>query len=130
MAERSRALVHLVRSLEELLRAGAEAAAELADRSRERRVTQGVATVLAGWLEAADGPALDALREALRRERSRWESRAAHDPAAARVRDLFAALLEVLGDDAGAAGPRASGRSRRVRPRAPRARPGDSSRSV
>ena len=54
----------------------------------------------ARFLERADGPLLGALRHALRAEVMRWERRSAGDPAARRVRDLFAALLEMIGDEA------------------------------
>ncbi len=108
MAERSNLWLHLARGLEELLRAGATAAEQLAERAERLEPpggTEGVAETLARWIERADGPGLDALREGLRRERSRWNARALDDPAAARVRDFFAALLDVLeGEPAGDAG--------------------------
>ncbi len=99
MAERSNLWLHLARALEELLRAGAVAAEQLADRAERLEPageTKAIAEALARWIERADGPGLDALREGLRRERSRWDARSLDDPAAARVRDFFAALLDVL----------------------------------
>ena len=41
-------------------------------------------------------PALEHVRAALRAEEKRWAERAAHDPAAERVREIFAAISEVL----------------------------------
>jgi hypothetical protein len=74
-AER-RPLLHLTRGIDELLRAG----------------TEGIELLF----EELESPGLEALREALRAEVRRWEARADGDPAAARVRDLFAAVLAVL----------------------------------
>ena len=45
---------------------------------------------------AAGAGALDRLRDALRAEEKRWAERAARDPAAERVREIFAALADVL----------------------------------
>jgi hypothetical protein len=45
---------------------------------------------------AAGEGALDRLRDALRAEEKRWAERAARDPAAERVREIFAALADVL----------------------------------
>ncbi len=81
----------IARALEDLLRAGADAVAQwrhgdtrLLDRGRETLAT------------------------ALRAEVARWERRAAGDPAAARVRDLFAAALDLL-DEPQPPGPRPPG---------------------
>ena len=63
------------------------------------RTLDQLASELAGWLEQADGPWLEALRSALRHEVERWQERAAADPAARRVRDLFAAALDLLAAD-------------------------------
>jgi hypothetical protein len=71
-----RPLLHLARGIDELLRAG----------------TEGVEL----FLEGLETPALQSLREALRAEVRRWDARSHGDPAAARVRDLFAAILEVI----------------------------------
>ena len=132
MAETSRVRRHLARALEELLRAAAEAAAGLAERAATGE-PESVAALLVRALDAADGPALEVLRAALRRERARWEPRALHDPAAARVRDLFAAVLGVL--DANQGGTRDADHSSptteapTARARAPRARARSSARS-
>ena len=72
-------MVHLLRGLEELGRAGV-AALELA-------------------AERWDGPSRKEVREILQREVDRWEVRASDDPAAARVRDLFVAVRDVLDED-------------------------------
>ena len=70
----ARALVHLVRAAQELALALAAGASALGGR----------------------GPTLEHVREALRAEEKRWAERAARDPAAARVREVFAALADVL----------------------------------
>ena len=87
-----RPLDHLARALEELLRAGANA--------------------LALWQER-EGPALRSLRETLAREVTRWELRSADDPAAARVRDLFAAVLDLIEPDPSPPKPRSDPSPRR-----------------
>jgi hypothetical protein len=90
-------LDHLVRALEELLRAAADG--------------------FALW-QQHDSPLRAALRGALGRELARWERRAGDDPAAARVRDLFAAVVALVESDEPAAQPRAEGsRPRRAPPR-------------
>ena len=78
MSESPRPLDHLSRAVEELLRAGADA--------------------LSLW-QQNEGPVLHRVREALEREHARWDLRGADDPAAARVRDFFSAILEVLEPD-------------------------------
>ncbi len=70
----ARALGHLVRAAQELALALAAGASALGGR----------------------GPLLEHVREALRAEEKRWAERAAHDAAAARVREVFAALADVL----------------------------------
>ena len=69
-------MLHLARGIDELLRAGAEGVEFL--------------------FERLESPGLEALREALRAEVQRWDERADGDPAAARVRELFAAILAVF----------------------------------
>ena len=132
MSERSRASAHLARALEELLRAAAESAASLAERSESGTPPGGVTRLLERWLGASQEPTLDLLREVLRSERARWEARAPGDPAAARLRDLFAAALIVVGDTAvdatRARAARAGGR--RAAPRTPQARAASSRRPV
>lgn len=97
-------LEHLARGLEEFLRAGADALEVWrqgagAGRGGEAAMLEQLANEWARFLERGDGPLLGALRQALRLEVSRWEERCADDPAARRVRDLFAALLEVIGGE-------------------------------
>lgn len=100
-------LLSLTRGIEELLHAAAEAATRARRRLEESRPLPGDRTrgetalhALARELWAAlawgKSHALGALANAVRDEVDRWESRAATDPAAARVRELFRALLEVL----------------------------------
>ena len=105
MPERKSPLLHVVRALEELMLAGSETLAIL----RERRAEQAgdwlesrLAEMLNQWRPALEQDAeyaVSSLRTALRKELGRWELRAATDPAARRVRELIAALLEVLGDE-------------------------------
>jgi hypothetical protein len=79
VAERgARALVHLVRAAQELALALAAGASAL----------------------GASGPTLERVRAALRAEEKHWAERAARDPAAEKVREVFAALADVLEDDA------------------------------
>jgi len=108
LPDRERPLEHLARGLEELMRAGAEALALWRERSASddgeeaiARTLEQLMNELSGWLGQDDGPWLEALRSALRLEVERWEERAEADPAAQRVRDLFAAALDVLGTDRG-----------------------------
>jgi hypothetical protein len=76
MPRERRPLLHLARGIDELMRAG----------------TEGIEVLI----EGLGSPGLESLREALRAEVRRWDARADGDPAAARVRDLFAALLDVI----------------------------------
>ncbi len=78
----------------------------MADRGALDRVSRGAEEVLRGLADAlaelrtqtrsSDSTLLAGLLAALRTEIARWEALAQDDPAAARVRDLFRALLEVL----------------------------------
>lgn len=70
----TRALGHLLRAVEHLALAAAAGARAL----------------------GARGGALERVRAALREEERRWAGRAAHDPAAERVREVFEALVSVL----------------------------------
>ena len=92
MSDERRALGHLLLGIEELLRAGAEAAAAFRAQSgagpREQETRTG------------SSPLLDSVRRALEREVARWELRGDDDPAARRVRDLFEAILDVIGSPA------------------------------
>jgi hypothetical protein len=81
VAREPRPLLHLARGVDELIRAAADA--------------------LELGLGRFDGPALTRVREAVRSEVQRWDERATGDPAAARVRDLFAAILDLLEEDPG-----------------------------
>lgn len=105
MTERGRALAHLARGIEELLRAGAEALAALREHDTRHgspaaleAALRSLAEHAAGWLADSDNGALRSLRGALQREVTRWDVRATDDPTALRVRDLFQALLDVIGD--------------------------------
>ena len=89
MSDERRALGHLLLGIEELLRAGAEAAAALrAQSGAAPRGQEG---------ERGSAPLLDSVRAALEREVTRWELRGDDDPAARRVRDLFEAILDLIG---------------------------------
>ena len=125
MPEPPRPLLHLLRGLEELLRAGAETAASWRARveaeqpgSLEQGLQQ-LGGVLAAFGVSPEDDLMEALREALRAESARWEQRATVDPAARRVRDLCQALLDALGEDEGRSSA-GSSRPRRA-PRRPRA---------
>ncbi len=74
------------------------------------RAAQELALALTAGASALGGtrPALDSVRAALRAEEKRWAERAAHDPAAERVREIFAALADVLEPTERAAKQRAS----------------------
>ena len=85
MPDPPKPLDHLVRALEELLRAAADS--------------------FALW-QQRDSPLRAAFRTALERELVRWQRRGAEDPAAARVRDLFAAALELFESEDSPARPR------------------------
>ncbi|MGH9884114.1 MAG: hypothetical protein ACREBE_01195 [bacterium] len=74
----ARALAHLLHAAQELALALAAGASAL----------------------GARGATLDRVRDALRAEEKHWAERAARDPAAAKVREVFAALADVLEDDA------------------------------
>lgn len=64
------------------------------------RAAEELARAASGGLELAitrlEGPTLEQVRIALHNEIERWEALAREDPTAGRVRDLFAALLDVL----------------------------------
>ncbi|MEX2209007.1 MAG: hypothetical protein WEF50_22550 [Myxococcota bacterium] len=62
------------------------------------RAAQELALALAAGVSAlgANERTLARVREALRAEEKRWAERAAHDPAAERVREIIAALADVL----------------------------------
>jgi hypothetical protein len=105
MAEPTDPLDHLARGIEELMRAGAET---LALARRARSDSEGslgaliarLGAELSHALESSERPWLAELRDSLRSEVGRWDERARDDDdAAARVRDLFAALLDVLSSD-------------------------------
>ena len=73
------------RALEHLVRAAQEAALALAS---------------AASAMATNEKALDRVRAALRAEEQRWAENAGEDPAAERVREIFAAIQDVLAPDA------------------------------
>ena len=98
MSEARRPLTHLLAGIEELLRAGADAAALLRRQADAHAPSEGAE---GAWSELArcitEAGFTDALRAALEREAARWELRSDGDPVAGRVRDLFEALLDLLG---------------------------------
>ena len=106
---------HLLSALESVLRAAAEGVATFRDGSGESSGWGARwARELGGWIERVEGPSLDALRDALGREATRWEERAERDsdPAAARVAEIFRAAREVLESDPPAARAPAGARPR------------------
>ncbi len=109
MSDERNALAHLLLGVEELLRAGADAAAMVRDRS-----TPG------GEEPSRPSEILDTVRESLRREIERWELRCGDDPAALRVRDLFESILDVLEPSADREAPSREDRARKPSTRAPR----------
>ena len=119
MAER-RPGDHLAHGLEELMRAAADGLAIWRERSDLSSGTGGedslerAARLLFRTLEQNPQPWLDLLAEALRGEIERWEGRSVADPAARRVRDMFASLLDILEGESA---------DERPRPSAPRKRP-------
>ena len=62
------------------------------------RAAQELALALTAGASALGGTrsALERVRAGLRAEEKRWAERAAHDPAAERVREIFATLSDVL----------------------------------
>lgn len=133
MSETHRPLDHLARGLEELLRAAADALALWRDMTpRAFGPTEALLDGLVGQLTRlldGDEHLVRELRDALRREVERWELRAGEDPAARRVRELFAALLDLLDEaDLGGEGDEAQ-RPRRSTSRVPpRRKPGKTAR--
>jgi hypothetical protein len=105
MSKHNDPTVHLVRALEEILTAAAQALAIWRQRLEERQSTAPAGTLdelLGFWsafteLEGAAGASL--LRMALSKERARWALKAEDDPAAGRMCELCTALLEVLGEE-------------------------------
>ncbi len=107
MSDAQRPLTHLLAGIEELLRAGADAAV-LWRRQVDAHAPSGSADGgWSWWGELARSIREDGfteeLRAALEREATRWELRSDGDPAAGRVRDLFEALLDLLEPSAEAA---------------------------
>ncbi len=130
MSDARRPLTHLLAGIEELLRAGADAAALLRREADAHARSGGAEGSASWWSELARRISNDAftaeLRAALEREAARWELRSDGDPAAGRVRDLFEGLLDVLeapprtDEDPGPAQGRAEDRVRTPGTRAPR----------
>ena len=97
MAESHDPLLHLMRGVEELLVAGGEALSLW--RERESRPGAGPIAGLAElvrWLESEPEKMIPPLRQALRAEAWRWETRASTDPIARRLHILFEALHDAL----------------------------------
>lgn len=80
MPEEPRPLEHLIRALDELARAGLDAAELISGRSGS----------------AGGGLTHHSILDALRKESERWSSRAPDDPAAAKVHEIFSLLLGIL----------------------------------
>ncbi len=115
MPERSAALTHLLRGLEELCCAAADGL-----RAARSQLEAEDGDSIAG---AAEPALVAALREALAKEQARWAARAASDAEAAKLRDLCAFLRSLL-EDAARTADSPPGRRRgprRTRGEAPRA---------
>ena len=122
MSEPRSPWVHVGRAAEELLIALTEAVALARDRARGGKragsanpLEQAARSALdrtAEWIATADTPFLGDLRRALGDEVRRWDARAATDPAAERVRDLFRATLELFQDDSAEPRPASSANRR------------------
>jgi hypothetical protein len=96
---------HLLRAVEELCRAGADAAALARERVASAGAQDAIARALGSLAEStsewlANTAATEELRAGLRAEAARWELRAGEDPAARRLHDLVLALLELLEPEA------------------------------
>ena len=121
MAER-RPGDHLAHGLEELMRAAADGLAIWRERSEQSPGApgadslEGAAALLLRALDRDPRPWLELLAEAVRGEIERWERRAASDPAAGRVRDMFASLLDILEGERGGERPQPTA-ARRPPPR-------------
>jgi len=103
MSDERRPLTHLLAGIEELLRAGADAAGVLRSQAEARSASRdegAEAAAGSGWSELArrfsDAGFAEEVRAVLEREAARWELRSDDDPAAGRVRDLFQALVDLL----------------------------------
>jgi len=101
MSNDRRPLAHLLRGIEELMQAGADAAATLRQRAeaQEGEVAEDWLSGLARIATGMDERLAPALRQALEAETERWRARAADDRAARRVLELFEAILDLLSED-------------------------------
>ena len=101
MSKDRRPLAHLLRGIEELMQAGADAAATLREsaEAQEGGVAEDWLSGLARMASGVDGRLAPALREALEAETERWRGRAPDDRAARRVLELFEAILDLLRAD-------------------------------
>ena len=127
MNEDNDPLIHVIRGAEELLTAAARGLALWRTEHSRRSVTDPAEPfeVLRRLAEVALSGDLEAeLRDALRKERARWEARAAHDRAAQRLVELCDAALAALGDESPeqAARPGRRASSSPARPGPPRPR--------
>lgn len=114
MAEPQTPVEHLARGLEGLLRAGADALVVWQERGAadggELGSFEQLAAELSRLFGGRNGALLETLRRELRSEVRRWAARADDDPAAQRIHDLFAMLLEIVEEDSGAREARATRR--------------------
>jgi hypothetical protein len=117
MSQERRPLAHLLRGIEELMQAGADAAATLRERaeSQQGELAEDWLGGLARLAMGRDGRLAPALRQALEAETERWRERAPNDRAARRVLELFEAILDLLSDEEPSERP-----AERQRSRAPR----------
>lgn len=126
MAEPNEPVAHLMRAAEELLLAAAGVLSISQERVRRSpgepsgALSSVIGTALTAFSELAGEELLADLRRIVRAETARWEERAASDAAARRVRDIFAALLDVIAADEKAHTPGPPNRGRTARaPRRP-----------
>jgi hypothetical protein len=101
MSNDRRPLAHLLRGIEELMQAGADAAATLRERAEAQQgeAAEDWLSGLARMAAGVDGRLAPALKEALEAETERWRARAPDDRAARRVLELFEAVLDLLRED-------------------------------
>ena len=114
MAEPKTPLEHLAGGLEGLLRAGADALAvwqeQAAAGGSKLESLEQLGPELSRLFGARNSALLEPLRVALRSEVRRWAKRAGEDPAARRIHDLFAAILDIIEEDSAEREPRATRR--------------------
>jgi hypothetical protein len=117
MSKDRRPLAHLLRGIEELMQAGADAAAALRERAevQEGELAEDWLGGIARMALGPDGRLVPALRQALEAEAERWRARAPDDRAARRVLELCEAILDLLSEEEPSERPAGRERSRAPR---------------